>query len=80
MANSLRDKIKKLEHDGNIDKETCDVLIEKLDDHDRVLKGKILDDVYNVVTNTLLEEETDLDFNLKLQNRILDLKYTEGDG
>ena len=44
MANSLRAKLKKLKHDGNITEEDYQELLKKLDGHDKKLKKDVVDE------------------------------------
>ena len=44
MANSLRAKIKKLKHDGNITDAECQELLNKLDGHDKAIINATIDE------------------------------------
>ena len=44
MANSLRAKISKLRHDGNLTEAEYKEIIRKLDGHDREFRNKIIDE------------------------------------
>lgn len=49
MANSLRAKINKLEHNGHISSDECKKLLKKLDGHDKILKNKIIDEFFEKI-------------------------------
>lgn len=51
MANSLRAKLSKLRHDGNITDTEYQALIKKLDGHDTENRAKAIDEFYNKVLN-----------------------------
>ena len=55
MANSLRAKIKKLNHDGFITDKDCEVLLKKLDGHDKIVKENLIvkfsNDLYDKSTS-----------------------------
>ena len=44
MANSLRSKLSKLRHDGNISDNMYHELLNKLNGHDRELRAKVIDE------------------------------------
>lgn len=52
MANSLRAKLSKLRHDGNITNAEYDELIKKLNGHDRENKNKIIDEITEIIERT----------------------------
>lgn len=67
MANSLRAKISKLRHDGNITDAEYQELIKKLDGHDAKVRADAIDECikhiklykYNVGTYVLYDETLD---------------------
>lgn len=66
MENSLRSKIKKLYHDNNISEKMCNELLEKLEEHDRELRAKVIDEFAEAlnkkISEFVLEHKDNLDF------------------
>lgn len=61
MANSLRAKISKLRHDGNITDAEYQELIKKLDGHDKQIRAEVIDEIETKLVDIILgnEEFTD---------------------
>lgn len=62
MANSLRAKISKLRHDGNITNEKYQKLISKLDRHDKQIRAEVIDEVLTVIN--ALPKDCDCEYDL----------------
>ena len=72
MANSLRAKLSKLRHDGNITDAEYQKLIAKLDGHDKENRNKVIDELVErikihvrVVGTTYLEDIDEIAEQLK---------------
>ena len=61
MANSLREKLSKLRHDGHITDIEYQKFIKKLDGHDKELRNKAIDDFANFIhKKAFLSSHSDL--------------------
>ncbi len=80
MANSLRAKISKLRHDGNItDAEYCEV-IAKLDGHDKEIRNKAIDTFTEKLGEAFSESSSELNvhgtkFDILTLDRVIDILW-----
>lgn len=61
MANSLRAKISKLRHDGNITNEEYQELISKLDGHDKQIRADMIDKFKKIIRSVSSSGYRDID-------------------
>lgn len=67
MPNSLKVRIKKLEHDGKIDAEECDALLNKLEGHDKKLRADVLEEFVNrVIGNSTIKSTGEMVIEIRM--------------